>query len=583
MKRECHCLLVAATAVASFTQELAAQPLVKIETVLVDNAGSAWIGYDFMIGKYEVTIGQYTTFLNSVAARPTNAGIASLYHIGMEFNEYIGGSIKRDGSGTQSDPYVYSAIGSSNLPVPFIGYFQAARFANWVNNGATNGASTETGAHDLSGEGNPYWRMTNAVWFLPNAEEWVKAAFHKRNAGAHDYWVYPTQSDEVPWATFPPGTNNSANYNWIMPTGFIHTEVGSYTTSPSPYGTFDQGGNVQEWVTESTIIGLPHLRGGHAMMTEESLRYPSRSDSSFEPGWNMGFRLARVVAPALIVEQPTGTAIGNNGPTRQFPDTRACECAGALAPDGPPNPIIYTVKNSGLGELQISSIGKQGSQADEFTISHNVTFPVVLKVNESFQLSVSFQPTSGGTKTLQVAIESNDPYQNPFILNVAGFGIGEGLDSDDDGLNDAAEYCMSPLGFNYKVKQNDLVQNLYLNAALAGLYSSNFIIADPSVFGLYSAGDVSTSRAEGRNDVIADPAAFGLYTSNSIMDLRMGGLMMQRQGSNAVVTFQPQSSTDLATQPFTNHGTPITNTIPMPGNKGFLRIQAKPNPTPVVN
>ena len=98
-----------------------------------------------------------------------------------------------------------------------------------------------------------------------------------------------------------------------------------------------------------------------------------------------------------------------------------------------------------------------------------------------------------------------------------------------------------------------------------------------------SAGDVSTSRAEGRNDVIADPAAFCLYTSNSIMDLRMGGLMMQRQGSNAVVTFQPQSSTDLATQPFTNHGTPITNTIPMPGNKGFLRIQAKPNPTPVVN
>jgi hypothetical protein len=51
--------------------------------------------------------------------------------------------------------------------------------------------------------------------------------------------------------------------------------------------------------------------------------------------------------------------------------------------------------------------------------------------------------------------------------------------------------------------------------------------------------------------------------------------MVQRQGSSAVVTFQPQTTTDL-NLPFTNNGTPITNTIPMPGNKGFIRINAKP-------
>jgi hypothetical protein len=58
------------------------------------------------------------------------------------------------------------------------------------------------------------------------------------------------------------------------------------------------------------------------------------------------------------------------------------------------------------------------------------------------------------------------------------------------------------------------------------------------------------------------------------MDLHMGGLMVQKQGGNAVVTFQPQTTADL-TQPFTNNGTPITNTIPMPGNKGFIRVQAR--------
>ena len=87
----------------------------------------------------------------------------------------------------------------------------------------------------------------------------------------------------------------------------------------------------------------------------------------------------------------------------------------------------------------------------------------------------------------------------------------------------------------------------------------------------------------GTSLVTANPAGYNLYTSDSIMDLRMGGAMVQKQGNNAVVTFQTQTTTDLATQPFTNNGVPITNAVPMPGNKGFLRIQAKPNPTPGFN
>jgi len=63
------------------------------------------------------------------------------------------------------------------------------------------------------------------------------------------------------------------------------------------------------------------------------------------------------------------------------------------------------------------------------------------------------------------------------------------------------------------------------------------------------------------------------------MDLSMGGLMLQKQGNNAVVSFQPQATTDL-TQPYTNYGLPITSTITMPGDKGFIRIQARPYPTP---
>ncbi len=101
----------------------------------------------------------------------------------------------------------------------------------------------------------------------------------------------------------------------------------------------------------------------------------------------------------------------------------------------------------------------------------------------------------------------------------------------------------------------------------------------PNDYNLYSSTQYEASRAtgvaEGKAEVTANPSAFNLYSPDSIMDLRMNGAMVQKQGDAATVVFQPQITTDLATEPFVNHGTPITNTIPMPGDKGFLRIQAR--------
>jgi hypothetical protein len=57
--------------------------------------------------------------------------------------------------------------------------------------------------------------------------------------------------------------------------------------------------------------------------------------------------------------------------------------------------------------------------------------------------------------------------------------------------------------------------------------------------------------------------------------------MVQKQGSNAVVVFQSQTTMDLS-QPFTNNGVAVTNHIPMPSNKGFIRIQANTNSAPVL-
>jgi hypothetical protein len=100
-------------------------------------------------------------------------------------------------------------------------------------------------------------------------------------------------------------------------------------------------------------------------------------------------------------------------------------------------------------------------------------------------------------------------------------------------------------------------------------------VADPSAFDLFTRTQYESNRLAGRSDVIIDPGSYGLYTSSSIMDFSMGVMMIQKQGSDAVVSFQPQTTNDLS-QPFTNNGDPVTHRIPMPGDKAFIRIHAKP-------
>jgi hypothetical protein len=141
----------------------------------------------------------------------------------------------------------------------------------------------------------------------------------------------------------------------------------------------------------------------------------------------------------------------------------------------------------------------------------------------------------------------------PFNANLA---LGYGLMEITKSPNNFSLYSSSQYDQNRTNGQSDVTTN-------------------PSAFNLYTKSQFDGNRAAGQQDVISNPMSYGLYTTDSIMDLRMGGLMIQKQGADAMVVFQPQTTTDLATQPFTNNGTPITNTIPMPGDKGFLRIQAR--------
>lgn len=90
---------------------------------------------------------------------------------------------------------------------------------------------------------------------------------------------------------------------------------------------------------------------------------------------------------------------------------------------------------------------------------------------------------------------------------------------------------------------------------------------------LYTGTQYTNNRFAGRADVLADPAGYNLFTSNSITDLNLGGVMIQKSRTNATVSLQIQTTTNLSV-PFTNSGAPIPLSVDLPGDKHFLRIRA---------
>jgi len=289
-------------------------PLVNIETVTVGDAGNAGnalyygtfgsVGYNYNIGKYEVTTAQYVNFLNHKA----QSDPYGLYNTNMDTaNNQYGCNIIRTGT---SGSYSYSVAADwANRPVNFVSYWDSCRFANWLDNGQGAG-STETGIYTLGGYTGDFgsWIQRNVGvggWAVTSLDEWYKAAYYDPNkAGGAGYWLYPTRSDTAPsnvGADNYTDPGNHANYDAFSYTiggPYYRTNVGEFENSAGAYGTFDMAGNVYEWneaVYQDQTADWHSILGGSFDGNAWSLQnsnpgggMPSQESGSF------GFRLSQV-------------------------------------------------------------------------------------------------------------------------------------------------------------------------------------------------------------------------------------------------------------------------------------------------
>ena len=217
-------------------------------------------------------------------------------------------------TGSPSEAYEGSAQWTgTNVPTNFLSWYEAAQFVNWLNTSTDHQAAykftgtqgTDDYTFDVweSGDAgydstNPY-RNSNAYYFLPTDDEWVKAAYW--NGTSLQACANASPGDLVS------GSPDPAKWNYDPSAGDEPWDVGS--GSEELNGTFDMMGNMWEWMENPWSSGdylsgsSRGIRGGSWNNSGGALKSSFRGHE-FLPSFaarHTTFRVASVPEPTTLL------------------------------------------------------------------------------------------------------------------------------------------------------------------------------------------------------------------------------------------------------------------------------------------
>ncbi len=200
-----------------------------------------------------------------------------------------------------------------NVPSIVTKWYEAAKFVNYLNTSTNNPV-----AYNFNGSGdyvvwesgdtgydstNPY-RNSNAHYFLPSEDEWVKAAYWNGTS----LQQYATKAGES--LTQGNGANNTG-WNYFDGDFATSPVIGSWNVgsgSEELNGTFDMMGNVNEWMESPYFAGdysggsTRGYRGGAYYHDDYYIGSSFRSGFYPFDGYGIGLRVAsNVPEPCSLV------------------------------------------------------------------------------------------------------------------------------------------------------------------------------------------------------------------------------------------------------------------------------------------
>ena len=237
-------------------------------------AGCGSVAYEYQIGKYEITNGQWNAFV-SAAGAPTGYTYSHAY----------------DESATSS---------GTDAPTNKVSWLEAAQFCNYLTSGdkgrgAYQFYSYSDGAQNYLGiDRNSAISTYGTVYVIPNEDEWYKAAYYKPDGSG--FSMYANGTDTAPVAGVDTNYVNYDGQPWDVDNGMMEQN-----------GTFNMMGNLAEWNERVGPGGIRGVRGGSYNNFGDSTGWKFYISSSYTLGDNMaseldrdGFRVASIPEPATM-------------------------------------------------------------------------------------------------------------------------------------------------------------------------------------------------------------------------------------------------------------------------------------------
>ena len=230
-----------------------------------DSTGYGAVGYEYSIGKYEVTNAQWNAFVSLSGGAPTG-----------------------NPSSAYDDTATYTG---DQQPTNGVSWYEILQFCNYLTSGDKSKgvyqfSGNNANAGNLLGTDRAAAQITyGTIYFLPTENEWYKAAYFKPDNTGYSLYAYGMDT--------APAAGVESNYTYVNSAPW---NIGSGTVEQN--GTYDMMGNVSEWNDTRIMDTSRVVSGGWFGGNENTLVSSIRWSTGPYNGWyDIGFRVAYIQEP----------------------------------------------------------------------------------------------------------------------------------------------------------------------------------------------------------------------------------------------------------------------------------------------